>query len=371
MSEFDDIEGGEEAAEPSPTGGGTQSSMVGGVVTTGCLACSAPTVGQFCANCGQKHDDMRRNVLLLGRDFVEDTFSFDSRMWRTLGLLAVSPGAVPKDYAHGKRSRFTPPVRLFLVVSFLFFLVVGLTNTLFIGTEVEFKNAAENGAAVAEDNDPSVQTVDVRQIPDCSFQAKLRFFVKESDLRTDKEKLDRCIAAVSESAVAQAEESENAQVGETGEAKQEIEEAAAIIERVFAGIEWVVTNPREFNSAFNNWLTRMMFFMTPVLALILALFIRGKDALIFDHMVLSLYTHAVSFVIIGAALILAQAGVPYTGYIASVGVAAYYLVALKRGYGRGWIKTVWTALMSGLLYLGVLLTVVMTIVSNIAWQAAG
>ncbi len=56
---------------------------------------------------------------MLARDFIEDTFAFDSRMWRTLGLLASSPGVVPTNYSHGCRARYTPPVRLFLVVSFL------------------------------------------------------------------------------------------------------------------------------------------------------------------------------------------------------------------------------------------------------------
>lgn len=370
MSDIDNIEGGDGADEAAAPGEAMKASMIGGVVMTGCRSCSAPTVGQFCANCGQKHDDMRRSVLLLGRNFIEDTFSFDSRMWRTLGLLALSPGTVPKAYAHGKRSRFTPPVRLFLVVSFLFFLVVGLTNTLFIGNEVVFKESAgDAAAAIAGENDPSVQTVDVTQISDCSFQAKMRFFVKESDLHTDEEKLDRCIAAVSKKRIDEANESENAEAGEPDEAGQDIEEAAAVIERVFAGINWVITSPREFNSALNNWLTRVMFFMAPVLALVLSPFIRGKDALIFDHMVLSLYTHAVGFAIISLALILAQFGVPFTGFAAFALIAAYFLVALKRAYGRGWIKTVWAASLSGLIYLGIFLSVVMTLITNIAWQA--
>lgn len=367
MSEIDDFGDGETSGGDAP-GLSTQSSMTGGVVLTGCLACAAPTVGQFCANCGQKHDDMRRSVFLLGRDFVEDTFSFDGRMWRTLGLLAVSPGAVPKDYAHGKRSRYTPPVRLFLVVSFLFFLTVSFTNTLFIGVDVTFKDDPESGVTATVKMGEEEIT---GEAPGCGFNGKLKFFVKESDLNTDKERLDECVRWIKESAAEDLENAENVSVGAVETLDEEREQAAELTERIFNGINWAISNPREFNSAFNNWLTRGIFLMTPVMALILTVFIRGKDALVFDHMVLSLYTHAVAFALIGAALILAQIGVPFTGPASFAAVAIYYLMVLKRAYGRGWIKTVWTAFMSGFLYLTILFTIVLVVVSDIVWKAAG
>lgn len=56
---------------------------IGAAVATGaaigCLSCAAQIVGPYCANCGQKNDDMRRSLFVLFKDFVADTFSFDSR----------------------------------------------------------------------------------------------------------------------------------------------------------------------------------------------------------------------------------------------------------------------------------------------------
>jgi hypothetical protein len=85
---------------------------------------------------------------------------------------------------------------------------------------------------------------------------------------------------------------------------------------------------------------------------------------------MSFYTHAVGFAVIGVSLILAQLGAPYMGLAAMLAIAVYYVAVLKRGYGRGWMKTVWTAVMSGTLYLLVFFSVLMTIVSNIVWRAA-
>jgi hypothetical protein len=333
-----------------------------------CLACGHKTAGFFCSSCGQKNDDLRRSSYVLAKDFFKDTFGFDSRMWRTLGLLAVAPGAVPKNYAHGRRSRFTPPVRLFLVVSFLFFLTVGLTNTLFVGLEVSFGDDPPAQSQAKPGDDPDVAT---EAAPDlnCSFHGDLRFFVKERDLKTDRERASACFGNVRDGAREAIAQSDDVSVGAKEGIEAEREQAGEVIDRVFTGINWAVANPRAFNDAFNDWLPRVLFFMTPVLALVLTLFLR-RGALVFDHLVLSFYMHAAGFAVIGVSLILAQFGAPYMGAAAFMAIAVYYIAALKRTYGRGWIKTVWTGLASGALYLLVFLTILMTITSNIVWKAA-
>lgn len=328
-----------------------------------CLSCGAAMAGVFCAACGQKNDDMRRSSFMLARNFFEDTFGFDSRMWRTLGLLAMRPGTVPKDFAHGRRSRFTPPVRLFLVVSFLFFLVVALTNTLFVAIDVQF----HDGGPVAQTNGAAVQVGGGEG--DCGFSGKLIFFVKENALNVDAPRIEQCLrdAAGDIQKGASGAEDENGLATEAGD---DAEKVVELSERLFGGINWAISNPRAFNSSFNDWLPRVMFMMAPVLAFMLALFLRGRDALIFDHLVLSLYTHAAGFTIIGVSLVIAQLGVPYIGLAAVLIVAVYYIAALKRAYGRGWIKTVWTALVTSFLYVVILLTVLMAIITNIIWAAA-
>lgn len=351
MSDFDDLDDGDIA--PIAVSG---AAAVAATSVT-CLACGVTISGTFCSSCGQKNDDLRRSVFVLGRDFLGDTFGFDSRMWRTLGMMAVTPGVVPKEYAHGKRSRFTPPVRLFLVVSFLFFLVIGLTNTLFVGLDLTFKNAPISDVATSVPTEEA--TADESYV--CDFSGKLRFFIKENALNTDTDRLDACINGIRDSDAEEEKSEENLSDDDDGN---------SVAERIVGGARSAITNPSAFNSEFNSWLPRVMFFMTPVLALMLTLFIRGKDALIFDHMVLALYIHAAGFAIVGMALILAQLGVPYTGQASGVAVGAYYLISLKRTYGRGWIKTIWTALMTGFLYVTILIVIVLAIMTSMLWQAA-
>lgn len=369
IDEFEDGDGGD-GQSPEPVIPGEDASE--GAVAMGghpdfCLSCGAPQVGVFCVRCGQKQDDLRRSLFLLGRDFIEDTFSFDGRMWRTLGLLVAAPGAVPMQFSHGKRSQFTPPVRLFLVVSFLFFLTIGLTNTLFVGVKVEFKapDPAKIEQATAKARAAGVE-LEEPDNPECRFQGKLRFFVKERHLDNDLERIDACINNTRELAKTQIDGAEKINIGEQGTLEEEKQEAEEIVDRVFKGIEWTVENPRAFNDAINDWLPRVMLAMTPVLALILTLFLR-RGALIFDHMVLSLYLHSVGFAIVGASLILTQIGLSAIAGFAALAIIIYYVAALKRAYERGWVKTIWTASVSGFFYMLILFSVLLAIISRVVW----
>lgn len=57
------------------------------------------------------------------RTFSAEVFEFDSRLWRSLGPLVRRPGFLTKEFVDGRRSRYLPPVRVYLVLSLLFFLV--------------------------------------------------------------------------------------------------------------------------------------------------------------------------------------------------------------------------------------------------------
>lgn len=347
-----------------------------------CLACGAAIVGPFCASCGQKNDDMRRSSLVLARDFLTDTFGFDSRMWRTIGLMAVAPGAVPANYAHGKRSRYTPPVRFFLVSSFLFFVLLALTHTMFIAVEVTRKTEAEVAAERERVREalaglPDRAGVEGRALAEidgqdiaCPISFRTRFFVRPQDLAIDQAAWRECSEKIQRAASAEMSRGDAQAPGAPPDEeglKIEPEAAVAMFNRFIAGINAAIEDPEAFNKDVNDWLARIMFLMTPVLALILGLFIRGRDALLFDHLVLSLYAHATGFAIVGAGVAAAALGLPNAGPLAAIAIGVYLLLALKRAYGRGWAKTVFAGLFAGLIYVVILTSIVSSIVLNAVW----
>ncbi len=88
-----------------------------------CLNCGTVLDGQYCGNCGQRATSRLISVWELLRDAFGDLLELDSRLWRTLIPLVTRPGQLTRDYLEGRRARFMPPFRMYLVLSILFFLV--------------------------------------------------------------------------------------------------------------------------------------------------------------------------------------------------------------------------------------------------------
>lgn len=88
-----------------------------------CLNCGAPLRGQYCSICGQRGRTRLISVWELLRDAVGDLFELDSRLWRTIIPLVLRPGRLTHEYLRGRRVRFMPPFRSYLVLSLVFFLV--------------------------------------------------------------------------------------------------------------------------------------------------------------------------------------------------------------------------------------------------------
>lgn len=88
-----------------------------------CLNCDAALTGQYCGNCGQRASSRLISIWELVRDAFGDLFELDSRIWRTLIPLAVRPGLLTRDYLNGRRARYMPPFRMYIVLSLAFFLI--------------------------------------------------------------------------------------------------------------------------------------------------------------------------------------------------------------------------------------------------------
>ena len=95
-----------------------------------CLNCGQPLLRNenFCSYCGQKNITNKLSLSRFFNSLFEGFLSYDSRFWNTFLLLLTKPGKVSKDYVEGKRVRFVNPFQLYLNVSIIFFLIVGISN---------------------------------------------------------------------------------------------------------------------------------------------------------------------------------------------------------------------------------------------------
>jgi hypothetical protein len=88
-----------------------------------CLNCGTHLTGQYCGNCGQRSRSRLISLWELISDAFGDLLELDSRLWQTLIPLLSRPGRLTHDYLQGRRARYMPPFRMYLVLSLLFFVV--------------------------------------------------------------------------------------------------------------------------------------------------------------------------------------------------------------------------------------------------------
>jgi hypothetical protein len=282
-----------------------------------CLNCGSTLVDAFCARCGQRNLDVRIPARDLALDAIEDGLSLDSRVARTVAPFLFRPGFLTVEWTGGRRARFSSPLRLYLLSSFVFFLATGL----------------------AGENDP------------LRFQAT----PDEPALQQAQEELDAAgipvdIAAAAKEAphVPAGTEEQHRKLRAQGWLGRTIDDRWQDLGRM---------SRQEFlsrtNKAFREWVPRVMFLLVPAAVLILALLWRRRW--LSEHVVLSLHLHAFAFTVFTVLLALRllpwEAPRAVLGPVLLLSIPAYFLLALRRVYGQAWRWTIPKAMAAALLYL--------------------
>jgi Protein of unknown function (DUF3667) len=93
---------------------------------THCENCGQELRGHYCSNCGQAAVSYHRSFRHVVVDVLDSFLNWDSKFIRSLGLLLWKPGWLTNQFLEGKRVRFVHPLRLYLLVSIVFFLCARL-----------------------------------------------------------------------------------------------------------------------------------------------------------------------------------------------------------------------------------------------------
>jgi hypothetical protein len=122
----------------------------GAVSTQNCLNCGEVLTGQHCSHCGQRARVRVISLWGMLKDVTGDMLDWDSRVWRTLRPLAFKPGWLTQQFLLGRRASFTPPFRMYLILSVMFFLIASLDDP---GSDIDIRNDDErSGISVGGEN---------------------------------------------------------------------------------------------------------------------------------------------------------------------------------------------------------------------------
>jgi len=90
---------------------------------------------KYCPNCGQSIKSTKQPFIPFVKDAFHELLDIDGRLSTTLKTLVMKPGLASYEYGQGMRAKYTPPLRLYLVVSVIFFLVFSSIQQAFTGQE--------------------------------------------------------------------------------------------------------------------------------------------------------------------------------------------------------------------------------------------
>lgn len=114
-----------------------------------CANCGAGLAGRFCHRCGQEAVELRVPLRRLLADALGDLLAFDSRIARTAWPLVARPGLLTAEWCRGRRVAFVPPLRLYVFVAALFFLVMAVTDASVLTVSTRDAEGAAAGGAEA------------------------------------------------------------------------------------------------------------------------------------------------------------------------------------------------------------------------------
>lgn len=112
-----------------------------------CKNCGEQFATEFCPNCGQnrKADFSQKQIL---KDYLEEAIGVDDKFWITLKYLLFKPGFLTNEFIQSKRRKYLSPIKLYLLVVFLFFGMQTITESIV----PSIKKISENVKGLDEKN---------------------------------------------------------------------------------------------------------------------------------------------------------------------------------------------------------------------------
>ena len=259
-----------------------------------CLNCEAPLSGRFCAACGQEVRDPKPTTQELLHDAAGEFFNWDGKLFGTVRALASKPGFLTAELLSGRRARYLPPLRLYLICSVVFFALAALL--------------------------PSKRPLKVRYAaPASGDSARARAqagMTREERARADA--AEACRRAAADSA--------------SGSAAMRLSARAAC--RAQAGSD-------SYMPEVSSYYPRVGFVLLPVYALILSLVYRHRRYP--EHLYFALHVHAFAFLMLAVARLVAAGPIrllaSWSAIAALTVILIYTWLAQRRVYGGTLLMT--------------------------------
>jgi hypothetical protein len=289
-----------------------------------CKNCDNEFSGHFCNNCGQSAKDFDRPVSVLIVDAMSNMWAFDTRLWKTLKSIMFKPGEMALDYMAGKRVRYMPPFRLYLFISFIFFLLLRLST----------------------DADTNIKLISIEDKEDSK---------KEQVVEINPEYVD--LAAIQNQI--------------NNESKKEISEKDKKGKNGKRNFEEVKQNKELYISRFFTYLSWALIVMMPLYAMLLWFLFRKQQKHYLAHFIFSLNQHAFLFVIfsilITISLIFPQKQTMYEAWLLMI-FPVYLIAGGRKLYKAKWRKIILRMVTAFFLYQIIIVSMIILVLYLVLYK---
>jgi Protein of unknown function (DUF3667) len=324
-----------------------------------CENCDALLTGRWCSQCGQAAIDYRRSFRHVIVDALDSFLNFESKFFATIGWLIARPWHLTNQFLAGRRVRYVHPLRLYLLVSILFFFVINYWAKSIHADPS--KLSAEDRAEIAADPDiPPAVKAQVRRALDAKG-------LPQPETQTSPSPESAVTPQPSVIASPPSSVTSPSPAGDFGPLVQFDKPSSDPFEK------WLEQRAKEkmgehgskmalfIATLFSN-LPYMMLCCIPLFAFVLKMLYVRKRVFYIDHLVYALHIHSFAYLAIMLIVLITlglNRSIPgaFAGWIITalwIIFAAQIFLSIRRVYRQGWFFTVFKFFLGGFAYLIVL-----------------
>ncbi len=347
---------------------------------------------EFCPRCGQQNHEPGLRFGHVLEEGLEGILHFDSKVFRTLRLLLFKPGELTQQFLAGHRVPFVPPIRLYVFISFVFFLLLGTafsheeeggpersakpaatkekaTPAAVVGDDsITFFQGPKAGRAAEKDADEAIRNVLAATVD--SLAAAPASPAQQKALKAAQR-----VQAVT---MAGARRGGGLQVAFAEIKKLPAKPTAAQVDSVVRSkgavpsffsrlvvrrtIRWRDSTREEAVHQVLRATSILLFLLMPLAALLLKGAYFRQHRYYISHLVFTIHVQCFLFILIGLLIGFDKLHAPeWLSNLLSLAPIVYFVVALHTFYQQSWGKTVVKSLLLGVAYSCTLLLVVLLV----------
>ncbi|TPG64442.1 DUF3667 domain-containing protein [Hymenobacter nivis] len=335
---------------------------------------------EFCPRCGQQNHPVEISFGHVVEEFLEGIFHFDGKVFRTAGLLLFRPGELTRRFLSGQRVPYVPPIRLYVFISFVFFLL--------LGTWLGHEEPAEGPKAK---HSIKVDALGGMKL-DLGVDSSQLTAKQKVQLRQSLDSVNRAIAtAISPAAPGVAQVIKKVgrgpgveKLGNSGGSLKSIADHLPV-DPTDAQVDSVLRKNGDKPDYFHRLVVRraarwvhssreevvhqalrggsiLLFLLMPLAALLLKGAYFRQHRYYISHLVFTIHVQCFLFILIALLIGLDKLNAPdWLNNLLSVASIVYFVVALHTFYQQSWGKTVAKSLLLGVAYSCVLVVVVLLV----------